>query len=230
MNGFFTAPSFWEWFRQAKLLIDFLVIAWAVAIVDFVVFPGVLGSLFSLRPRDLTALPNILLRPFLHSDWGHLMGNSTAFLVFGGMIVLRDASDLAIVSLTTAFGSGLALWLVGRPSNYRGASSMIFGYVGFLLTLIYLYKDPWAVVFFCVILLSFFFGDLLVMPAVTGDRGWSFGRSLWLILPTPSGRIAWEGHLFGFLAGIWTAMRLNDLHLFFKPFFDWLPTVIQWVE
>jgi membrane associated rhomboid family serine protease len=226
MNGFFDS-NFGNWFGQARLLIDLLVIAWAVAIVDFVIFPGVLGTLFSLKPRRLTSIPNILLRPFLHSNWAHLLSNSTGFLIFGGMIVLRDAADLAIVSLTTVFISGAMLWLVGKPSNYRGASSMIFGYVGFLLALIYLYRDPLATIFFAVILLSFFFGHIWVVPTFTGENKWSFGQSLWGILPQAPG-IAWEGHLFGFLAGIWTATRLNDLHNFFKPLFEWLTTFIQW--
>jgi membrane associated rhomboid family serine protease len=228
MNGFFTAPTFWDWFRQAKLLIDLLLIAWAVAIVDFVLLPGVMRQLCGLRPRQLGGIPGIMLSPLVHGDWQHLLNNSAYYLIFGGMIVMRDAADLPVVTLTIALIGGVITWVVGRYGRYVGASGVVFGYIGFALALVYLYKDPLATMFFVVILLSFFFGDILVFPMLTGDRAWVFGRTLWGLFPQTDAQIAWEGHLFGFLGGIWTAMHLNDLHNFFKPLFDWLPTFIQW--
>jgi membrane associated rhomboid family serine protease len=222
MNGLFNPAGFGVWFGQARLLIDLLVVMWLVAIVNFSLLPGVLSAIGGLKPRRLIGIPGIFLSPFLHSDWEHLLGNSTAYLIFGGMIVCRDASDFVIVSLSTMLISGVVTWFVGGSTNYVGASDTIFGYAGFLMALIYFYHDPLATIFFVVITLSFLFGDLLVFPALTGDRGWGFGRMLWLMLPQPSGRIAWETHLFGFVAGIGTAWRLNDLHGFFQPLLQWL--------
>jgi membrane associated rhomboid family serine protease len=221
MNGLFNDQGFIAWFVQARLLIDLLVIMWVVAIVNFAVLPGVLSAIGGLKPRTLIGIPGIVLSPFLHGDWNHLWNNSVVYLILGGMIVFRDASDFAIVSLSTALISGVVTWVVGRPANYVGASDMIFGYAGFLMALIYFYRDPLATIFFVVIILSFLFGNLLVFPALTGDRGWGFGRMLWGMLPQPDGRVAWETHLFGFIAGIWTASRLNDLHNFFQPIFQW---------
>jgi membrane associated rhomboid family serine protease len=220
-NGFFSSNGFWTWFGQARLLVDLLVIMWIVAIINFSIFPGVLSTIGSLRPRRLIGLIGIPCAPFLHGDWDHLQSNSTAYLILGGMIIYRDVSDFAIVTISTTLISGVITWFVGSGKSYVGASDTIFGYAGFLIALIYFYRDPLATIFFVIILLSFLFGNLLVFPALTGDRGWGFGRMLWGMLPQTDGRIAWETHFFGFVAGVWTASRLDDLHSFFQPIFEW---------
>jgi membrane associated rhomboid family serine protease len=227
MNGLFSAPTFWDWFRQARLLIDLLLVVWAVAIVDFVILPGSMKQLCCLRPRHIFSLPGILLSPLVHADWQHLLNNSGYYLIFGSMIVLRDASELAVVTLTIALIAGALTWVLGRNSRYVGASGVVFGYIGYALALVYLYKDPLATMYFVGIILSFFFGDILIFPAFTGNKAWVFGQTLWGLFPQDA-RIAWEGHLFGFLAGIWTAANLRLLRQFFQPWFDWLVTFWQW--
>jgi membrane associated rhomboid family serine protease len=221
MNGFLTAPDFWTWFWQARLLIDLLVLMWIVALVNFSVLPGALSAIGALKPRSLLGLPGVLLSPLLHSDWPHLLGNSVYYLIFGGMIVLRDARDLPIVTISTAIVNGSLLWLLGRQNGYVGASGVIFGYIGFLVSLAYFQRDPAAIIFFVLIWLSFFFGHLIVVPAFSGDRKWAFGQTMWGLFPSINGRVAWEGHLIGFVAGIWTAARLKDFHSFFQPIFEW---------
>jgi membrane associated rhomboid family serine protease len=227
MNGLFNDQGFVAWFVQARLLIDLLVIMWIVAIVNFSVLPGVLSAIGGLKPRTLIGIPGIFLSPFLHADWEHLLGNSAYHLIFGGMIVLRDASDLVIVTVNSALLTGSILWLFGRTANYVGASGVIFGYIGFLVSLIYFYRDPWATLFFVLILLSFFFGNLMVFPVFTGNQKWVFGQTLWGLLPQIDGRIAWEGHLLGFVAGVATAWRLNDLHNLFQPLLQWLGLAVN---
>jgi membrane associated rhomboid family serine protease len=220
-NGFLTAPDFWTWFWQARLLIDLLVVMWVVAIVNFSVLPGALSAIGRLKPRQLTGLPGILLYSLLHGDWEHLLGNSVGYLIFGGMIVFRDANDFAIVTLSSAVVSGSILWLFGRPPAYVGSSGVIFGYIGFLVSLIYFYRDPTAIIFFVLIALSFCFGHLTVVPALSGKHTWDFGQSLWVLFPQVDQKIAWDAHVIGFVAGIWTASRLKDFHSFFQPIFQW---------
>jgi membrane associated rhomboid family serine protease len=222
MNGLFNPAGFGVWFGQARLLIDLLVVMWLVAIVNFSLLPGVLSAIGGLKPRRLGGLLGIPCSPFLHADWPHLLGNSAYHLIFGGMIVLRDASDLAIVTVNSAIVNGMILWLFGRTANYVGASGVIFGYIGFLVSLVGFYRDVWATIFFVLILLSCFFGHLIVFPAFSGQQKWVFGQTLWGLFPQVDGRVAWEGHLLGFVAGIGTAWRLNDLHGLFQPLFQWL--------
>jgi membrane associated rhomboid family serine protease len=122
MNGLFNPAGFGVWFGQARLLIDLVVVMWLVAIVNFSLLPGVLSAIGGLKPRRLGGLLGIPCSPFLHADWPHLLGNSAYHLIFGGMIVLRDASDLAIVTVNSAIVNGMILWLFGRTANYVGAS------------------------------------------------------------------------------------------------------------
>jgi membrane associated rhomboid family serine protease len=221
--GLFNDYGFWPWFKEARLLIDMLIVAWLINAVNLLLFQGLVGDFFSLRPRNILSLPNILFRAIFHSNWGHFWGNAVGYLIFGSMIVLRDARDVPIVSLCCALFSGMALWLTGSGrSYYRGASSMIFGYMGYVLTLVYMYRDPWAIGWFTLILLSFFFGDLLVIPVFTGNQKWAFGQMIWGMLPIVPRGVAWTGHLFGFLGGVWTALHIEQL----RPIVAWIQGAI----
>lgn len=214
------------WFAQARLLLDLLVIAWIVAVIDFGFLRGGLQQLGGLRPRKLGGLLGIPLSPFLHGNWDHLMGNSKYYLLFGGMIVLRDVTDFAMVTITAAVLSGLGEWVLGRPGRYVGASGVIFGYFGFLASLIYFSKDAIAGLFLILITFSFLFGDIFVFPALSGQRKWDFGKTLWGIFPSDQKNIAWEGHLFGFLSGIYAAQHGSEIKLLLKQigtFFGSLP-------
>ncbi|MBE9029641.1 rhomboid family intramembrane serine protease [filamentous cyanobacterium LEGE 11480] len=224
MNGFFTAQSFQDWFIQARLLFDLLVMTWVVAVVDLAISPRLITHLGALKPRKIIGLPGIISSAFLHGNWQHLTGNTAYYLIFGGMIVVRDARDFPIVSLMGALIPGILLWLFGRHNGYVGASGVIFAYIGFVVSLIYFYRDPLALMFFVAMVLSLFFGDLIIFPALSGEQKWVFGRTLWGLFPSVNGRIAWEAHLLGFIGGIWIAWRLNDLHTFFKPIFAWWQT------
>jgi membrane associated rhomboid family serine protease len=66
---------------------------------------------------------------------------------------------------------------------------------------------------------------LIVVPALSGHQKWVFGQTLWGLFPAINGRVAWEAHLIGFIAGVWTASRLNDLHNFFQPLLRWLSSI-----
>jgi membrane associated rhomboid family serine protease len=82
------------------------------------------------------------------------------------------------------FVGGFAVWLFGaRYSNHLGASGLIFGYLGFLLARGFFERSAmWMLVSFIMLVLLW--------------RVLLFG-----VLPLRAG-ISWEGHLFGFLAGI----------------------------
>jgi len=85
---------------------------------------------------------------------------------------------------------GLGTWVFGGPNTVHiGASGIVFGYFGFLLSRGYFERE------FMAIALS-----VLVFVMYSG--------LLLGILPTHPG-ISWQGHLFGFLGGILTAKLLS---------------------
>ncbi|OUC13021.1 MAG: hypothetical protein B0A82_19200 [Alkalinema sp. CACIAM 70d] len=213
--------SFNDWFAQARLWLDLLVIAWIVSIINGGFFNWQLNR-FGVYPRDFWSLFRIPFAPFLHGDWAHLVGNTKYYLLLGGILVLRDPSDFAVVSITTLLVSGFLGWCFGRAkASYIGASGVITGYLGFLLTQIVVARDAFAAIFFSLIVFSFFFGEMIVFPRLTGEKNtWNFGNTLvWGMTPIVANNVAWESHLFGFFGGVITAYYLI-------PFKDWLQQVI----
>ena len=180
-----------DWLNQARILIDLVIIAWLVSAVNFWLLGKSLNR-WGIRPRSIGRLWMIPFSPFLHKDWPHLEGNTLGFLIFGGLISLRDPTDFAVVSWVTLLSSGLGIWLFGKAmSTHVGASGVIFGYFGFLLVRGY-------------------FANNLASTVLTSLVFFFYGRLLWGVLPLKEG-ISWEGHLFGFLGGVLAARHLSDL-------------------
>ena len=59
---------------------------WLLEFVDTLFLGQRLNSL-GIHPRDLAGLPNILLAPFLHAGFTHLIANTVPFAVLGGIII-----------------------------------------------------------------------------------------------------------------------------------------------
>jgi membrane associated rhomboid family serine protease len=81
--------------------------------------------------------------------------------------------------------SGASVWLVGARGLHIGASGVIFGYFGFLLSRAYFERSPLAI-------------------AVSLAVGLLYGGMIQGVLPNQIG-ISWEGHLFGFIGGVLAA-------------------------
>lgn len=196
-----------NWLYQLRFLGYLVIIAWGVAIVNF----GLLGKTlnrFGLVPRTLIGLPGILLSPFLHTDWQHLEGNTVFYLIFGGLVFLREPSDFGAITAAIAVVSGSALWLIGRPVRYVGASGVLFGYIGFLLSFAYFDRNLSSVLVLILTVMLVFFTQ-------------RFGHTLWLIVPIRK-QMAWDGHLVGLLAGILVARHLPTFRGWFDQVIDGL--------
>ena len=153
---------------------------WILEIVDQLVFKGALDG-YGILPRNPIGLRGILLAPFLHGNFPHLVANTIPFLTLGWLVMLRETRDFFIVTAITMLVSGLGTWLFGSPAFHIGASGVIFGYLGFLLLRGY-FERSFAAIFLSVVV-AFFYGSLV-----------------WGVLPGQVG-ISWEGHLFGFIGG-----------------------------
>lgn len=180
---------------HAVLLISLLGIMWAVEILDHL--PFVHLDRFGIRPRSVSGLVGIVCAPFLHAGFGHLIANSIPFVILGGIVFLGGRGVFWRVTLFVTLAGGLGVWLfAGRFTNHIGASGLIFGYLGFLIARGFFEKSlPWMLTA-CAILAAY--GGLL------------FG-----VLPIRAG-VSWQGHLFGFIAGIGAARLLfpGDRKLF----------------
>lgn len=169
------------------LLLGTVAIAWGLEIVDTVLF-GFLDR-FGIQPRSISGLSGIATSPFLHLGFPHLVSNTVPFLVLGGIVLIGGRRLFLEVTLIVAGLGGGALWLLGPgATNHLGASLVIFGYLGFLLARgVFDRSLFWVVVSVAVLL--------------------GYGGMLAGVLPGQPG-ISWQGHLFGFLAGILAARLL----------------------
>ena len=170
------------------VLIALVTITWVLELVDYVLLGGWMNS-FGIRPRTTSGLAGIFLSPFLHGNLPHLMTNTVPFLTLGFLVMLRGLGTFIGVSLLVIVLGGLGVWIFGRNSLHIGASGLIFGYIGYLLARGYFERS---------------FGSLAIAVLVAVV----YGGALWGVLPTDQ-RISWEGHLFGFLAGVGTAGLLK---------------------
>jgi membrane associated rhomboid family serine protease len=200
-----------DWLSQTRFLIYLVAIAWLVSIVNFGLLEDGLDQL-GIHPRTLSGLQGILFAPFLHVNWNHLEGNTYYFVIFGGLILLQEPSNFGVVTTTTALFSGLGTWLFGianrrgRRVIHIGASGVIFGYLGFLFSLAY-------------------FDHNLSTALVLTLMAFFFGKLLWGIVPLQEG-ISWEGHLFGFLGGIFAARHLSPLKELFEQGVSWVNQIL----
>ncbi|MCC7370617.1 MAG: rhomboid family intramembrane serine protease [Chloroflexi bacterium] len=174
------------------VLVALVAITWTLEILDWIV-PGRWMDSFGIHPRSLSGLFGILLAPFLHGSFAHLSANTIPFLTLGFLVMLRGMGTFIGVSLLVMVLGGLGVWLLA-PGNtvHIGASGLIFGYIGYLLARGYFERS---------------FGSLAIALLVAV----LYGGALWGVLPSDP-RISWQGHLFGFLAGVSTAGVLRPQH------------------
>ncbi len=175
--------------NQFLILGTGVVLMWAVEILDVFVFRRSLDQ-FGIRPLELMGLVGILWAPFLHGGFGHLIANTLPFITLGWLVMLQETSDFFIVTVATMVLGGLGTWLFGGVGTVHiGASSVIFGYLGFLLFRGFFRRNLPSIVLSVVV--AFVYGGLL-----------------WGVLPIRAG-VSWQGHLFGFISGAIVAKFLS---------------------
>lgn len=136
--------------------------------------------------RHLDGLWGILWAPLLHGSWGHLLGNTVPFLVFGFLAMAGGVRQWVVVTATIWVISGLGVWLTGPDNTYTvGASGVIFGWLVFLLARGFFARSARQILL--AIVLFGIWGSVL-LGVVPGQPG-----------------ISWQAHLFGALAGLLAA-------------------------
>lgn len=180
---------------QMMTLGGFLLLFWVLEILDWLIFDGALNRL-GVQPRTVIGLRGILLAPFLHGNFAHLIANTLPFLVLGWFVIVQSVRDFWLVTGVTAVISGLGIWLFGRTNSVHiGASGLVFGYFGFLLLRGYFERSLRAILWAVVVVLL-------------------YGGMLWGVLPLQMG-VSWQAHLFGFIGGgiaaYWRTRQPQDL-------------------
>ncbi|GAA3157177.1 rhomboid family intramembrane serine protease [Planomonospora alba] len=163
------------------VMVGFLALIWALHIPNWL--SGYeLAYEHGRVARDLSSLPDIVSAPFLHWSWEHLQANSGPLFIFGFLAAYRGvAKFLGMTGFVIAI-SGFGAWLtVEAGTTSAGASSVLFGYFGYILVRGLFDRHLIDIVVGVVMALCF-------TPTFTG------------LLPQEG--IGWQSHLFGFLAGL----------------------------
>ncbi len=164
--------------QSIKTIFIFLILIWAIYFFSKLI-PI---QQFGLVPRTSTGLIGIFSAPFLHGSLLHIINNSIGFTLFAVALALLEGDKMFSKVMLMLVIGGVLTWVMGRSANHIGASGLIFSLWGYMvLSGWFSRKLKYIVVS---IMLIFFYSGMI------------FG-----VLPGKAG-VSWEGHLFGFVAGI----------------------------
>lgn len=157
-----------------------LVLMWVLEIFDQ--STGNSLDQFGIVPRDTDTAGHIVLAPWLHFGWGHLIANSGPFLVLGVLTYISGFARWLVTTISSIIVSGVTVWLTAPAGSITaGASGLVFGYLTYLLIRGFFTRRPGQIALAVVILIVY--GGILVG-----------------VLPTASG-VSWQGHLGGAVGG-----------------------------
>jgi len=165
--------------KQISILLYVIAFLWIILLLKEI-FPI---NQYGIVPREISGLPGILFAPFLHYDRYHLATNSVMLFILGlFLIALEHRRTFWIITAIVLLG-GAGTWLIGRSGAVHiGASGVIYGILGYLMTRGFFRRDFKSLVISLVVFFLY--------------CGMIFG-----VLPdNPS--ISWESHLCGFVSGI----------------------------
>lgn len=166
---------------NSYFLLTAIGIMWIINFVNW----WILGSwlnILGVYPRRLFGLIGIPTSPILHGHFNHLFFNTFPLFLLANLIMLKGYSVFFSVTAFIVFGSGIIVWIIGRPAFHLGASGLIMGYWSYLI--IQAIQEQTAMSYVLGAISLYYFGGLL-MDLFPDKR-----------------EVSWEAHLAGFVSGI----------------------------
>jgi membrane associated rhomboid family serine protease len=161
-------------------ILTLLAIIWTVEIVNL--FTGHQLTSWGILPRSFSGITGIPLSPFIHANLWHAISNTIPLLILGGLTLLSGRRHFWATTIAIILLSGILVWLFARGSYHVGASGLVFGYFGALLTRAVVERSLSSI--------------LIAVVTI-----FLYGGIIWGILPLRS-YISFEGHFFGLVAGL----------------------------
>lgn len=169
-------------FVAKKFTPVFILVAliWGVEVINLFLGHGLAS--WGILPRSFTGLIGIPLSPFIHANLWHALSNTIPIFILGGLTLVSHKKEFWPTTIAIILMGGIAVWLFARSSYHVGASGLVFGYFGALLTRAVIERS----------IKSIFIGLVTISL---------YGGLIWGILPLRS-YVSFEGHFFSLLAGI----------------------------
>jgi membrane associated rhomboid family serine protease len=166
--------------QQCKFVFVIFVLFSAIEVINLL--SGYRLNQFGNYPRELHALPGILISPFLHGSLSHFFSNIITLCLFSFLMLQYGNKRFGQVSLWIIVVSGILVWLFARSAMHVGVSGLIYGYFGYLL-------------------LAGFLNGRVKLLLISLLVGFFYGGLIWGVMPQQT-FVSWESHLFGFMAGL----------------------------
>lgn len=166
--------------KNALRLGIFIAMLWMIEVINHAM--GHRLNVLGIFPGSATPFPGVLFAPLLHGSFEHLAINTLPLLTLGWLVTLDGFGRYVGVSLFIAVVGGSAVWFLGRTAFHIGASGLIFGYFGFLVSKGFLDQS----------LSSVFIASTIVAV---------YGGMLFSVFSLTDG-VSWEIHFFSLLAGV----------------------------
>ena len=166
--------------KSVRFPILMVLVMWGVFAVEF--FFHTSFNSYGILPRDFIGLRGVLLAPFIHGDFQHILNNTYPVLILGTAIFYFYRKSAKFVVMYSFIMTGIWVWAMARSSFHIGASGLIYAWGAFLFLSGVLNKNKRMMGL-----------SLLVV--------FLYGSLVWGVLPLEEG-VSWESHLFGAIAGL----------------------------
>jgi len=167
--------------RDFQFILFLVAFMWILEIINMVMNHSL--NNFSIYPRIPEKLYGIVTMHFLHWNLAHIISNSLPLLFLGFLV--SSLGKARQVTLLIAVLSGSLVWLFARNGTHAGASALVMGYWGYLIS--------------CAIFERSLKNILIAIITIVIYGGIVFS------LIDFRATISFEGHLFGFISGIISA-------------------------
>ncbi len=154
---------------------------------------------YGIHPLELKGLRGILFSPFIHGSLEHLINNSVPLLLLSMALFYFYPKVSAKIIVFGILLSGLLTWLIGRPSYHIGASGLVYVLASFLF-----FKG--------------IFSKYYRLVALSLSVVFIYGSMVWGLFPIKAG-MSWEGHVSGFITGLFFALIFKTNYV--NPKYEW---------
>lgn len=137
---------------------------------------------WGIYPRKLEGLIGIITGPLIHADFKHYFNNTIPILILGTALFYFYKEIALKVFLWSYLMVGIWVWSAAREAYHIGASGILYALFAFLLLSGFIRKNTHLIA------LSFFVAFI-------------YGSMIWGIFPIDLS-VSFEGHFFGFFAGL----------------------------